>query len=242
MCDLVTNMKAVTAIICLTIISGSLAGCLNYDEEPAILFSECPSSWHVEFFDLSNDNFASWEGEVEFTDSDGNTKVLNHFSSDKKYVTLDESLDWSLKYTYYEDDIGFIVGGTVYGGDNQYRESGTIELDLVRNYADQTENSGPISFGCSSSGGWHIEFVDQSNDNFNSWGGEVVFYEADNDEETYSFEYFSSDMKYVTLEDSKVWKMRYTYYESDIGFIYNGITYGMNNAYGYTGEITIDLS
>ena len=48
-------------------------------------------------------------------------------------------------------------------------------------------------------------------------------------------------MKYVTLEDSKVWKMRYTFYESDIGFVYNGKSYGLDNEYGDSGEITIDL-
>ncbi len=233
-------MRLVTSILCIAIMSTSLSGCIWDEDGPSILFSECPSSWHVEFFDLSNNNFNSWGGIVEFTDSDGNTEVLESFSSNKKYVTLDDSLTWSLKYTFFEGDIGFIVGDTVYGGDNRDGESGTIELDLVRKFADDTDNEEPISFNrCPNN--WHIKFVDQSNDDFGSWEGEVVFYEADNDEETYSFEDFSSEMKYVTLEDSKVWKMRYTFYESDIGFVYNGKSYGLDNEYGDSGEITIDL-
>jgi hypothetical protein len=36
--------------------------------------------------------------------------------------------------------------------------------------------------------------------------------------------------------------MRYTYYESDIGFIADGEEYGGNNQMGDSGTITIDLS
>ena len=114
-------------------------------------------------------------------------------------------------------------------------------MDLVRKFAGGANNDSPISFSCNDSN-WDIKFVDQSNENFDSWGGEVEFFEVGNEGESYSFEDFSSDMKYVTLEDAKVWKMRYTFYESDIGFIYNGESYGMNNEYGESGEITIDLS
>jgi hypothetical protein len=126
-------MRKIATILCLTILSSSLAGCLwnLLDDDPRISFSDCPSSWHVEFFDHSNDNFGSWDGRVEFTDSKGNTEVLEYFSSNKKYVTLDDSLDWTMKYTFYEGDIGFIVGDSVYGGDNRNGDSGTIELDLV---------------------------------------------------------------------------------------------------------------
>ena len=239
----VNNMRKIATILCLTILSSSLAGCLwnLFDDDTRISFSGCASSWHVEFFDLSNDNFVSWDGKVEFTDSNGNTEVLEYFSGDKKYVTLDESLDWTLKYTFYEDDIGFIVGDSVYGGDNRNGESGTIELDLVRKYAGSTGNDMPISFSCDDSN-WDIKFVDQSNEYFSSWGGEVEFFEVGNEQDIYSFEDFSSEMKYVNLEDSKVWKMRYTFYEEDIGFVYNGKSYGMNNDYGDSGEITIDLS
>tara|TARA_B110000444_G_scaffold41423_1_gene37391 strand:+ start:14884 stop:15582 length:699 start_codon:yes stop_codon:yes gene_type:complete len=232
-------MKSVTAIICLTIISGSLAGCLDNDDEPAILFSECTSFWHVEFFDLSNNNFNSWDGKVEFTNSDGDSEVLEGFSNNKKYVTLDESMTWELKYTFYEDDIGFIVGDTRYGGNNQNGESGTIKLDLSRNYADENDNEYPIA-GSECSSGWHIKFVDQSNENFGSWEGSVEF--TDSNGETYSMQDFSSEMKYITLEESQIWTMKYTFYEDDIGFIYNGKSYGLNNEYGDSGEITIDLT
>lgn len=236
-------MRKIATILCLTIVSSSLAGCLwnLLDDEPRISFSDCPSSWHVEFFDRSNDNFGSWDGKVEFTDSNGNTEVLESFSSNKKYVTLKESLDWTLKYTFYEGDIGFIVGDTIYGGDNSYGDSGTIELDLVRKYAGGANDDSPISFSCNGSN-WDIKFVDQSNENFGAWGGEVEFFVEGNEEDSYSFEDFSSDMKYVTLQDSKVWIMKYTFYEGDIGFIYDGRTYGMNNDYGDSGEIRIDLT
>ena len=237
----VNNMRKVATVLCLTILSSSLAGCLWNDDDVGISFSNCPSFWHVEFFDLSNEGFSSWDGVVEFTDSNGNSEVLEYFSSNKKYVTLDDSLDWSLEYTFWEDDIGFIVGDTVYGGNNANGESGTIKLDLVRKYAASASSDMPISFSCNDSN-WHIKFVDQSNENFGGWGGEVEFFEVGNEEDTYSFEDFSSEMKYVTLEDSKVWKMRYTFYEEDIGFIYDGKSYGMNNDYGDSGEITIDLS
>ena len=236
-------MRKIATLICLTILSSSLAGCLwnLLDDDARISFSHCPSSWHVEFFDQSNDNFGSWEGMVEFTDSKGNTEILESFSSNKKYVTLDESLDWTMKYTFYEGDIGFIVGDSVYGGDNNYGDSGTIELELVRKFAGSTDNDMPISFSCNDSN-WDIKFVDQSNENFGSWSGEVEFFVEGNEEDSYSFGDFSSDMKYVTLEDSKVWIMKYTFYEEDIGFIYDGETYGMNNNYGESGEIRIDLT
>ena len=236
-------MRKIATILCLTILSSSLAGCIwnLFDDDARISFSNCPSSWHVEFIDHSNDNFGSWDGKVEFTDSNGNTEVLESFSSNKKYVTLDESLDWTMKYTFYEGDIGFIVGDTIYGGDNRNGDSGTIELDLVRKFAGGANNDSPISFSCNDSN-WDIKFVDQSNENFGSWGGEVEFFVEGNEEDSYSFEDFSSDMKYVTLQDSKVWIMKYTFYEGDIGFIYDGKSYGMNNDYGDSGEIRIDLS
>jgi hypothetical protein len=236
-------MRKIATILCLTILSSSLAGCLwnPFGDDDRISFSDCPSSWHVEFFDHSNDNFGSWDGKVEFTDSNGNTEVLEGFSSNKKYVTLDESLDWTMKYTFYEGDIGFIVGDTIYGGDNRNGDSGTIELDLVRKFASSANDDSPISFSCRGFK-WDIKFVDQSNENFGSWGGEVEFFEEGNEENSYSFEDFSSDKKYVTLQDSKVWIMKYTFYEEDIGFIYAGKSYGMNNDYGDSGEIRIDLT
>ena len=83
----VNNMRKIAAVLCLTILSSSLAGCLWNDDDVGISFSNCPSFWHVEFFDLSNEGFSSWDGVVEFTDSNGNSEVLEYFSSNKKYVT-----------------------------------------------------------------------------------------------------------------------------------------------------------
>ena len=79
-------MRKIATILCLTILSSSLAGCLwnLLDDDARISFSGCASSWHVEFFDMSNDNFGSWDGKVEFTASNGNSEFLEFFSSDKK--------------------------------------------------------------------------------------------------------------------------------------------------------------
>ncbi|MBT5593655.1 MAG: hypothetical protein HOJ55_07400 [Euryarchaeota archaeon] len=60
-----------------------MTGCLGDNDEQRISFSDCASAWHVEFFDLSSDSFSSWDGKVEFTDSNGDTDVFESFSSDK---------------------------------------------------------------------------------------------------------------------------------------------------------------
>ena len=46
-----------------------------------------------------------------------------------KYVSLDTSLDWVMKYTFYEEDIGFIYNGIVYGTNNDYADSGEIKIN-----------------------------------------------------------------------------------------------------------------
>ena len=162
---------------------------------------------------------------------------MESFSSDKKYVILDESLTWTLTYTFYEQDIGFTIGNTTYGGSNQYGDSGTIDVPLVRTYSDEYGGDGPISYSSCDPEDWQIKFIDMSADNFNSWGGEIVF---DNGvDEVEVIEYFSSDIKYVTLDDSYSWTISYTFYEDDIGFILDGVTYGLNNQYGDSGTIQI---
>ena len=244
MVTIMTGMRKLTTVFCLTIMISAFAGCLFEEDNPRILFSECPSSWHVEFFDQSNSNFNSWDGRVEFTDSEGNTDVLEDFSSDKKYVTLDDSLSWTMTYTFYEGDIGFIVGDTVYGGDNHYGtvNSGTIDLELELTHSNEKENENELGISFSNNcspgfGDWDIEFIDKSNDNFNSWDGVVEFRSSDGVE--FSLESFDSEFKYVTLDKSQKWTMYYTFYESDIGFRYDGRTYGMNNDYGDSGSIDI---
>jgi len=214
-----------------------MSGCLGDNEEQRISFPECASAWHVAFFDLSSDSFSSWDGKVEFTDSNGDTEVMESFSSDKKYVILDESLTWTLTYTFYEQDIGFTIGNTTYGGSNQYGDSGTIDVPLVRTYSDEYGGNGPISYSSCAPEDWQIKFIDMSADNFNSWGGEIVFDNGVDGVEV--IEYFSSDIKYVTLDESYSWTISYTFYEDDIGFILDGVTYGLNNQYGDSGTIQI---
>ena len=232
-----TNTKSKAALLGLIFISSALAGCLFEEDRPAIEFSECPSYWHVEFFDLSADSFSSWDGVVEFTDSNGNTERIESFSSSMTYVTLDESLDWTMTYTFYEDDIGFTIGGEMYGGNNYNGQTGTIELDLERTYPGNSEGNSPISFSSCADSEYQIEFIDMSAKEFSSWGGYVEFTNSEGD--TYSYEEFSSKYKYVSLDKSHDWVMKYTFYEEDIGFIYDGTVYGTNNEYAESGEIQI---
>ena len=232
----VKDMKKIVATFCLAIMMGSFAGCLFDEDNASIRFSECPSFWHIEFFDMSNNAFSSWNGEVEFVDSDGNKEVLKSFSSDKKYVILDESLSWKMTYTFYEYDIGFIIGDTVYGGDNSYGDSGTIDLDLERVYAHETQDSEGVSFSCES-GDWDIMFIDSSNENFYDWGGDVRFESSGGF--VVEISDFDSQMKYVTLDRTQTWTMDYTFYEPDIGFMYEGNVYGTNNDNGDSGRIII---
>ncbi|MGB2479073.1 MAG: hypothetical protein ACPID5_05000, partial [Candidatus Poseidoniaceae archaeon] len=141
-----TNTKSAAVFFGLIFISSSLAGCLFEEDRPAIEFSECPSFWHVEFFDLSADRFSSWDGIVEFTDSNGNSERIEFFSNSMRYVTLDDSLDWTMTYTFYEDDIGFIIAGKAYGGNNYEGQTGTIEVNLERTYPGNSEGNSQISF------------------------------------------------------------------------------------------------
>lgn len=233
-----TNTKSAALLFGLIFITSSLAGCLFDEDRPAIEFSECPSFWHVEFFDLSADKFSSWDGIVEFTDSNGNTEKIEFFSNNMRYVTLDDSLEWTMTYTFYEDDIGFIIAGERYGGNNFEGQTGTIEVDLERTYPGDSEGNGQISFSACADSDYQIEFIDKSADEFSSWGGVVEFTNSDGD--TYSYEGFSSDMKYVSLDMSLDWVMKYTFYEEDIGFIYQYRTYGTNNEYEESGEIQIN--
>lgn len=232
-----TNTKSAAVFFGLIFISSSLAGCLFEEDRPAIKFSECPSFWHVEFFDLSADRFSSWDGIVEFTDSNGNSERIEFFSNSMRYVTLDDSLDWTMTYTFYEDDIGFIIAGKAYGGNNYEGQTGTIEVNLERTYPGNSEGNSQISFSACDDSEHQIEFIDMSAKDFSSWGGVVEFTNSDGD--TYSYEDFSSDMKYVSLDRSLDWVMKYTFHEDDIGFIFEDRVYGTNNAYSESGEIQI---
>jgi len=239
-------MKKIVAVLCAMLMSCSLAGCLESPESPVsfISSSDCTAVYHVEFFDRSNDEFDAWEGEVEFVGSDGTEEVFADFSSEKKYVFLDESISWTMKYTFYESDIGFMANGIVYGGNNQYGESGTVDLVLTRHGSQMdditVQEVGGVTFSDCGSEENHVEFYDLSAFSFCCWDGDVEF-TADGMEGV-SISSFSSEKKYVTLEEGHVWTMTYTFYESDIGFIVNGESYGGNNRQGDSGSITIDLA
>ena len=126
-------MKRALVVLSMLIVSSSLAGCIEENGKSITYYSDydCDISWHIEFFDLSSNDFGEWEGTVEFTGSDGTTEKMEQFSSEKKYVLLDNSISWTLEYTFYEDDIGFIIDDVVYGGENQYGDSGTLDVALI---------------------------------------------------------------------------------------------------------------
>ena len=239
-------MRKAVAILVVMLMSSSFAGCLGEGESPVsyISSSDCTAVYHVGFFDNSNDEFDEWGGEVTFVSSDGTEEQLADFSSEKKYVFLDESMTWSMEYTFYEDDIGFMANGIVYGGYNQYGDSGTVELILTR-LGSQVEDStveeiGGVTLADCGSEENHVEFFDLSAFGFCCWDGDVEF--TTDAREGVTLSSFSSDRKYVTLEEGHVWTMTYTFYENDIGFIADGQTYGGNNQEGDSGTITIDLS
>ena len=239
-------MNKIILFLSAMLMSCSLAGCLESPESPVsyVSSSDCIAVYHIEFFDRSNDEFYAWEGEVELVGSDGTEEVLKDFSSEKKYVFLDESIAWSIKYTFYESDIGFMANGIVYGGNNQYGESGTVDLVLTRHGSQvddiTIQEVGGVTFSDCGSEENHVEFYDLSAFSFCCWDGDIEF-TADGMEGV-SLSSFSSEKKYVTLEEGHVWTMHYTFYESDIGFIIDGERYGGNNQQGDSGSITIDLA
>jgi hypothetical protein len=65
---------------------------------------------------------------MAFDNGVGDVEVIEYFSSEIKYVTLDNSYSWTINYTFYEHDIGFIFDGITYGLNNQYGDSGTIRI------------------------------------------------------------------------------------------------------------------
>lgn len=240
------KMKRALVVLSMLIVSSSLAGCIEENGKSITYYSDydCDISWHIEFFDLSSNDFGEWEGTVEFTGSDGTTEKMEQFSSEKKYVLLDNSISWTLEYTFYEDDIGFIIDDVVYGGDNQYGDSGTLDVALIiqtkQMSQDDNDQTGSVSFASCEPNEYHVEFFDMSSFDFCCWDGEVEF-TTDSGEKT-SIADFSSGSKYVTLEQGYVWTMDYTFYEEDIGFIVDGVNYGGDNEEGDSGSIIIDLS
>ena len=68
------------------------------------------------------------DGVVEFRSSGGVVFSLESFDSEFKYVTLDKSQSWTMDYTFYESDIGFMYNGRFYGLNNDYGDSGSIDI------------------------------------------------------------------------------------------------------------------
>ncbi|MEC8249360.1 MAG: hypothetical protein VX043_02435, partial [Candidatus Thermoplasmatota archaeon] len=165
-------MKRVLVVLGMLIVSSSLAGCIEENGKSVTYYSDadCDISWHIEFFDLSSNYFDEWEGIIEFTGSDGTTEKIEQFSSEKRYVLLDNSISWILEYTFYEDDIGFIIDGVVYGGENQYGESGTVDVTLVlqnkQMIQDDSGQTSSVSFAGCEPNEYHVEFFDMSASDF----------------------------------------------------------------------------
>lgn len=239
-------MKKAIAVLCLMLMGAPLAGCIEGPESPITYRSSsaCGAIYHVEFFDASSDAFSEWGGVAKFVASDGTKETITDFSSQKKFVFLDETLDWTLEYTFYESDIGFIANGNVYGGNNGQGDTGSVDLELIRqggqNGGSSTEAIGGVTFSECEPENPHVEFFDLSAFDFCCWDGEVEFTATSQEGVTLSS--FSSEKKYVTLEEGHVWTMTYTFYEDDIGFVLDGKEYGGNNEPGDTGSVTLDLS
>ena len=77
------KMKRVLVVLSMLVISSSLAGCIEENGKSITYYSDydCDISWHIEFFDLSSNDFGEWEGTVEFTGSDGTTEKMEQFSN-----------------------------------------------------------------------------------------------------------------------------------------------------------------
>ena len=112
---------------------------INHSEEEIKFSSYRPHCYQVQFFDSSNDNFGGWGGTVRFIDANGVTSTIEDFSYSKKYVYLSESTTWTIEYTFDERDVGFIIDGVTYGGDNDgfndYKDCdectyGTVTIDF----------------------------------------------------------------------------------------------------------------
>ena len=138
------SIKKAAVLLSLVLFSGPLAGCLEGQEAPITYSSsaQCSVSWHVAFFDLSADTFSEWGGEVTFYASDGSTDTIREFSAEKQFVLLDPTLNWSMEYTFFEEDVGFMNGETMYGGDNEYGDTGRIDIALMV----QTVDFGAVSY------------------------------------------------------------------------------------------------
>ena len=78
-------MKKTILAVLIMLFSSGLAGCIE-DSESGVQYissADCGGFWHVEFVDMSNDDFNAWEGEVQFVGSDGSTETISDFPASK---------------------------------------------------------------------------------------------------------------------------------------------------------------
>ncbi len=105
-------------------------GVINHSEADLNFSKVSPRCWHIQFFDGTNPDFSNWGGSVQFTDSNGVVSTIEDFSHYLSFVSLNESLTWTIEYTFDEDDVGFIIDGVTYEGGN-FGGEGTIVLTFT---------------------------------------------------------------------------------------------------------------
>ena len=91
----------------------------NHSEDDIKFFPLRPNCYQLEFFDGNNEFFSGWGGKVNFVDSDGVTSTIDDFSHHMTYVYLNQDKSWTMEYEFDEIDIGFVIDGVTYGGDNE---------------------------------------------------------------------------------------------------------------------------
>ena len=60
--DSMIKMKRALVVLSMLIVSSSLAGCIEENGKSITYYSDydCDISWHIEFFDLSSNDFGEW--------------------------------------------------------------------------------------------------------------------------------------------------------------------------------------
>ena len=83
---------------------------------PIKFYEDEPTNYTIEFFDLSNYEFETWGGKVEFINVNSNSiTTIEDFDYTKKYVVLDPTVQWNIRYTFNEEAIGFTLNNKTYG-------------------------------------------------------------------------------------------------------------------------------
>ena len=86
-------MKRALVVLSILIVSSSLAGCIEEMEKVLPIIQIMIATFHGTLNSLTcRVMILVREGTVEFTGSDGTTEKMEQFSSEKKYVLLDNSI------------------------------------------------------------------------------------------------------------------------------------------------------